>query len=247
MRKLITICAVLGVVLTASSMAAETGFYAITNELGYQGTIWNETDSTGPWTTSTPRDGYLYIMVDFPDWTNHNQLMSNYWQHPESYQDDSYLQISDDAPYLSVTSASGTWDSTLKVFTVDVTGANAGPYPNGDYPWFWQPDTGLAYPVKITDYAYSFTAIFAAEAAIDTDGWLSNTVAPESITGSFTGHFVSITSGDTYGFDIGFSKAMFDSDDGAITPENYWSQVPEPATMCLFGLGALSLLKRRRA
>ena len=80
MKKLIMICAI---VMIMAGMASAAGFYAITNELGYQGTVWNETDTTGPWITSTPRDGYLYAMVDYPGFANpnYNYLMSNWSGH----------------------------------------------------------------------------------------------------------------------------------------------------------------------
>ena len=261
-RLIITALLSVGVFLTANGLALANAFYAITNEIGYQGTVWNETDSTGPWTTSTPRDGYLYAMVDYPGFVNpnYNYLMSNWSGHSTSNQNDSFLQIAEDGN-PSVTSASGTWDSTLKVFTVAVSGANAT--YDSSYSRFWQPDNGVAWGVTFTDYTYSFTATFAEEAAIDMDGWLSNTVAPDSITGSFTGHFVvtaaidksPITDGDTYGFDIDFSKSMYVSQDpldaygNPTTVDNYFGAVPEPGTLALLiigGAGAVAATWIRR-
>jgi hypothetical protein len=258
MKKLITTCVVLGILLAAGN--AQAGFYAITNELGYQGTVWNITEGTGPWTTATPRAGYLYAMVDYPGFVNpdYNYIMSNWSGHHISNQNDSFLQIGEDGN-PSVTSASGNWDSTLKVFTVTVTGADAT--YDSSYARFWQPDNGVAWGVTFTNYTYTFTATFASAAAIDTDGWLSNTVSPDTIVGSFTGQFVvtddinknPITDGDTYGFNIGFSKATFpglDALDAYGDPTsviNYFGAVPEPATMCLLGLGVLMCRKFRKA
>jgi hypothetical protein len=254
----------LGVFLSANGLALANPFYAMTNEIGYQGTVWNETDGTGPWTTSTPRDGYLYAMVDYPGFVNpnYNYLMSNWSEHGLSNQNDSFLQIGENGN-PSVISASGAWDSTLTVFTTTVTGADAT-YASS-YSRFWQPDNGVAWGVTFTDYTYTFTATFATPAALDTDGWISNTVAPDTITGSFTGHFVvtadvnkdPITDGDTYGFNIGFSKAMFvpldpiDAYGDPTSTMSYFGTVPEPGTLALLGMGGLGLLayawRRRRS
>ena len=101
--------AVIAVLTVSNFTTAE--FYAATNELGYQGTIWNITDGTGSWTTSTPRDAALYVVVDAPAYyTNYNQLLSSWWEHALSNQNDSFLQM-DDPGNVYVTSASGGWDS----------------------------------------------------------------------------------------------------------------------------------------
>jgi len=261
MKKVVVFLIVLGMVVGGSGLASANGFYAITNEIGYQGTVWNETDGTGPWTTATPRDGYLYAMVDYPGFVNpdYNYLMSNWSEHAVSNTNNSFLQIGEDGN-PSVTSASGAWDSTLTMFNFFVSGANAT-YASS-YSRFWQPDNDVAWGVTFMDYTYSFTAAFASAAAIDADGWLSNTVAPDSIIGSFTGHFEvtadvnknPITNGDIYGFDIAFSKAMFvpldehSSWDGSdvIVTNSFGAAVPEPATMLLLGLGLVGLVGARR-
>jgi hypothetical protein len=261
---ILSVLAMAGMLLAATSVTTATGFYAITNEVGYQGTVWNETDSTGPWTTNIPRNGYLYAMVDYPGFTNpnYNFLMSNWQEFHQSNQNDSFLQIGEYGN-PSVTSASAAWDPTLKVFTVTVNGANATYASSSSR--FWQPDNGgVAWGVTFTDYTYSFTATFAAPAAIHSDGWLSNTVTPDSIVGSFTGHFVvtddvnknPITNGDTYGFNIGFSKGLFNPLDaldayGAPTSlmNNFGTAVPEPVTMLGLVLAAGSVvgyIRRRK-
>jgi hypothetical protein len=255
MRRILTVSLLcVGAILVASSLALANPFYAITNEIGYQGTVWNETNSTGPWTTNTPRDGYLYAMVDYPGFVNpnYNYLMSNWSSHSVSNQNNSFLQLGEDGN-SSVTSASGTWDPTFTVFTTTVTGANAT--YESSYSRFWQPDNGVAWGVTFTDYTYTFTATFPTAAALDSDGWISNTSNPDTITGSFTGHFVvtadvnknPITDGDTYGFEIGFSKAMFvplDSLDAYGQPTsvmNSFGTVPEPGTLALLGMAGLGL------
>lgn len=249
-------------VLIADALAlGASGYYAITSEIGYQGTVWNVTDGTGPWTTTSPRDGYLYSMMNYaPFGQDYNYLLSNWSEHSVSNTNNSFLQLADNGE--SVIGASGGWDSTLKTFTATVTGADA------PYPWsrFWQPDNGVAWGVTLTDYSYTFTATFPSEAAIDSDGWLSNTTDPDTITGSFTGHFVvtadvnknPITNGDTYGFDIAFSKDLFvplDTLDAYGTPtsvSNYFgAAVPEPASLIVWsllsigGIGAAWRWRRR--
>jgi hypothetical protein len=266
MKRFVIAAMCVGILLIANGLAlGAVGFYAITNEIGYQGTVWNITDSTGPWTTSAPRDGYLYAMVGYPGFANpnYNYLMSNWQGHHTSNQNDSFLQIGENGN-PSVTSATGDWDSTRKVFTTTVTGANAT--YDSSFSRFWQPDNGVAWGVTFTDYSYTFTATFASAAAIDSDGWLSNTVAPDTITGLFTGHFVvtadvdknPISDGDTYGFSIAFSKDMYvpqdllDAYGDPTSVMNYFgAAVPEPATMVVWGLlglvASVYAVRRRKA
>ncbi len=259
MKRIITIFAV--VFMLASSTMAAVDFFAATNELGYQGTIWNITDSTGPWVTATPRNANLYAAMNAPvsymggpEYAgNYNQLLSSWWEHSPSNQNDSFLQLSESVTTPSLKNASADWDATKTIFTITVNGADA------PYPWsrMWQPDNGVAWGVTFTDYTYEFTATFSQAAAIDTEGWLASTVLPDTITGTFSGHFVvtydvaknPITNGDTYGFEINFSKAMFTTDGGsygAITPNGYFATIPEPATICVMGLGVLSLIRRKQ-
>lgn len=209
MRRLGGICAIVTVLMTNGIVSAD--FYAMTNEIGYQGTIWNITDGTGPWTTSTGRDAALYTTVGVPGSPNYNYLLSNWSEHGASNTNNSFLQLAETGN-PSVDSAVGSWDSTLKTFTVTVTGHDA------PYPWsrFWQPDNGVAWGVTFTEYRYSFTATFASEAVVS-DGWYVDSGSPLSIDGTFTGKFEvtadvnknPITNGDLYGFDIAFSKSLF--------------------------------------
>lgn len=254
----LAIIVVMTALLTAGNVAT-AGFYAVTNELGYQGTIWNVTDGTGPWTTSTPRDASLYVVNDAPAvYTNYNQLLSNWFEHHLSNQNDSFLQL-DDPGSLYATSMSGGWDAGLTTFTLSVSGQN-NPYP---YSRFWQPDNGVAWGVTFVDYTYALAATFSTPAIPDSGGF-TNAVAPDTIVGSFTGQFVvthdvnknPITDGDLYGFEINFSKALFvplDNLNAYGQPTevyNYFGTVvPVPAAVLLgvLGLGAAGVRLRRFA
>jgi len=244
-----------------ASSAWAGGFYAETDGLGYAGTIWNVTQQQGPWSTNGPRDAALYLNSNIGGaYSNYNQLLSSWWEHNPSNQNDSFLQL-DDPGNATVLFASGSWDPTLTQFTVTVIGEDA-PYP---YSRMWQPDNGVAWGVAFTSYMYSFTATFPTAAVVE-DGWLVNSSDASNVVGRFQGMFtvtddvnkLPITNGDQYRFDIGFSSDLFDarvngvdSTAGLITPYYYFgSEVPEPLTMLgvfagVTGIGAY--LRRRRA
>ena len=83
MRKLITICAVLTMVLAVSGLAqaAINDFLAARDQFGYQGTVSNVTDSTGPWTMPTPRDAAVYFTGNVPGYgayNGYNTILSNW-------------------------------------------------------------------------------------------------------------------------------------------------------------------------
>jgi hypothetical protein len=258
MRNVTRMLAVVALLAAVAGTAGATGFYAETDALGYKGIIWNMTHgTTGPWITSDGRNAAVYFHKDAGgDYPDYNQLLSSWFEHSPSNQNDSFLQLSE-AGKASVTSAVGGWDATQKVFTVTVTGKNA------PYPWsrMWQPDNGVAWGVTFTNYGYTFTATFPTQATV-VDGWLVNSSDASSIVGQFAGQFVvtddvnknPITNGDTYGFDIAFDKALFSTDGGSygtITPYYaFGSEVPEPLTMlsvfgAVAGIGAY--LRRRTA
>ncbi len=247
------------------SAHASTSFFAATNELGYQGLVWNITDSTGPWLTSAPRNANIYVVNDAPSYySNLNVLASNWNEHSPSNQNDSFMQLYENGS-ASVTSATGSWDVTNTVFTLDVSGENA-PY-DGVNEWsrFWQPDTvgGVASGVTFTDYAYHLVATFSTPAAVSGD-FLMNTSDPISITGYFVGEFVvthneltnPITDGDTYGFNISLNQLWFNELDPldatyhlpTYVYNEFGTVIPAPGAILLgsIGAGLVGWLRKRR-
>ncbi|MBN1974905.1 MAG: hypothetical protein JW787_14790 [Sedimentisphaerales bacterium] len=259
MKSVLTICLTAVLFFTVSgSVQANTSFFAATNELGYQGLIWNITDNTGPWLTSSPRNANLYVVNDAPTYySNYNIFASNWSEHNPSNQNDSFFQLYEDGS-ASVTSANGSWDATGKIFTVNVTGQNS------PYPWsrFWQPDNGVAWGVTLTNYSYSLVAKFSTSASVSGD-FLMNTTDPISISGIFTGEFVvtydvdknPILDGDTYGFNLSFNQLWFDGLDPLDAYGNptsiyneFGTVIPAPGAILLgsIGAGIVGWLRRKR-
>jgi hypothetical protein len=223
--------------------------------------VQNTTQNTASVTfNSTPRDGVVWFAQNAPGVTpNGNAIQSNWYQHPQSNQNPGFFQINDGGTVASAT-ASWTQNGSLWDFTCTVTGADAT--VANSYSRLWQPDAGMAWGGTFTDYTYTLTAT-GMSTAIGAGGWRYNTVDPTGITGSFDATFVStqavyggpsdLTGRDTYVVHLDFNKNLWDGTNWSDTYDgvnygNYstFGAVPEPATMCLLGLGALSLIRRKK-
>ncbi len=253
MRFRTILLAALLVVLFIPSAWAGSVFYANTNELGYAGTVWNITDSTGPWTTSSPRNANIFTVQGAPHYSGeYNILLSSWWEHPQSNVNDSFLQLYDSGQ--SITTAQAGWSAGDTVFSMSVTGANA-PYP---YSRFWQPDQGMAWGVTFLDYTYTLTATFDTAATRDANNFLVSTGSLLSLAGNFSGSFQStadvnknpITNGDIYGFDIDYSRVMFDTNISGTPLSEFGVAVPLPsaalAGFALLGAAFAFRIRRRR-
>jgi hypothetical protein len=268
-----------GLVVACLTPAAHASF-VITDDtsFSYTGTV---TDPTGVvtqipnyvfnGTTYTGRDASLWVTSNAPTsivgagWENTMVLntawyatlapASGYgWGNPNNTNTGFFQLYDEDSS--SVTTVSGSWDSTKTVFTLSVTGSGASAE---DYARLWDaPHTGG--PASDTagtfsSYSMSLVATFANPATEEFPGWWSTYETPVSITGSMTGTFQNESPNTAlngpYTYDLTFQGQNWASEQGAsFTGSTYYAAgaVPEPATwlMLIVGFGMIGCAMRAR-
>ena len=255
MKKLFVLMTVI-CLFAAVDASASTSYYAYTNWIGYSGTVtYTPPGETDPVTvdTSTPRVGYIYYL-DYVT-TDYNLFMSDWPDHSASNVHDSFFQIYD-INADTVTSFSGGWINGGSDFFLSVSGVNAvytDEDATNDSSRCWMPDQNVSARGTWTEYTYYILATGMTSAV--EDGWLANTSDPVSITGYFSGTFVSEartyswgdTYENTYQVYLDLSSASFDAAGFTGEPESgFGSSVPVPGAVWLLGSGLFGLLGLRR-
>jgi hypothetical protein len=250
---------------SATTVVMADGFYAITNNIGYQISIWNNTDRnnpdyTGPWFTdgeTMPRDMSFYFTNNVPGMSDYNIIATNWSENAVSNQNTGFFQLWEQ-DNISAT-INGGWSPDFLTFTMSGSGANAS-YASS-FARFWQPDlVGVAGPVTFVNYWYnSITATFSTPAIPDSGGY-TNSSDPISISGSFSGNFNASAEngGDNYGFAVVFNSALLvplDTLDAYGNPTSIYNSfgttgstcnVPEPTSLSLLAFGLVGLAGIRR-
>jgi hypothetical protein len=246
MKKLITICAVVVMILVVSGAAQATttvqGFESDTGD--WAGTI---TRVNSP---LTPAGGSWYAIVQENAYTYFDHAASPVWTGPYTQSIDVYIDTAAGAVGdkwnfdMGINRASdGTW--------LDDTGIGAGKAADG---WY------VNYTGNAGEYGGGGTKI-------DTSGWYTIGAVWTAGSSFLTRHvFVEPLNGaEIYSFDntknyqgLGFDPAhqpggpsygwfsQLTMSGGLAVDNATLTVVPEPATMCLLGLGALSLIRRKK-
>jgi hypothetical protein len=214
------------------------------------------------------RDAGIFIVNDAASYyDNYNILATAWWYTTDTANGEysgwgnpnntntGFMQLYD-SDSSTVTTASGAFNSSLTEFTLQETGGNAG---SADYARLWHaPGVGGAAGLTAGTYIeYSMDITFGGlNGAYDSGlGMYYASGHPTSVDGAFNAIFQNTNTVDTqyngfYVVDFTFGMDNWaygqgDALNGALTPSEFGSSVPEPATMVLLGLGSL-LIRRKK-
>ncbi len=231
---------------TTTIMDRDLGLYLVNNYPGYSS---NDTEILGSWwyTTYDNTNGY---QKDDPA----GDLLYSGWGNTHGNTGIGFLQIYDigNSTVTSESMSFSNFDGTYWTqFNLSVSGSNAD-YDNS-YARFSPFESNTQ--DKALYYSYALTLSATGLQGIESSpGVIAATNHPTGVTGTLTGLAENKGTDPTkqgfYTFDITLNMTnwAFSQGDEALNgdfSDSYFAVVPEPATIGLLGLGALSLLRKR--
>lgn len=224
--------------VSSASFATRDGSVYQGKNNSYLGTGYENSNIllTAWWYTTDPDHG------EYSGWGNPNNT------------NDSFVQLYNDSGSFT-TSSSGYWSDSFTKLNVSIAGANADA---AAFARLWPGVNNGGQGGVFLNYNIDY-AVSGLTGVLDTNtNWMVDTTHRGSLSGSFKGVFqntsTSVPANNGY---YVFDLALFDSGstwaeqqsglNGALSSTIYAAPVPEPASMSVLGLGALAMLRRRRA
>lgn len=176
------------------------------------------------------------------------------WGNPNNTYD-SFMQLYDDGGAFT-TSSDAFWSDSFTKLNVSISGKNADATA---YSRLWPTANTGGDGGVFLDYSINYSVSGLAPTVDPSTGWLLDNTSRGSLFGSFKGIFQNTSTSvpanngfyvfDVNLFDSGstYGEANSGSLNGAFFSPSYAAPVPEPATMSVLGLGALAMLRKRRA